>query len=565
MRRNGRASWIRRVTAAAAALLALGGLAAHGHGTDPVEIPEGEPDFVSDAHCHDGFAAGFPCRHVDLSAWLPLAHFGLGPGNDLWGWTDPEHAHEFALLGLRRGLAFVDVSDPVRPVYLGHLPPATGASTWRDAKVYGGFAFVVSEAAGHGLQIFDLGQLEQVTDPPRVFTASARYTGFGSAHNVGIDEGTGFAYAVGTRTCAGGLHMVDVREPLNPLFAGCYAGDGYTHDTQCVVYAGPDLEHRGREICFNSNEDTLTIVDVSDKAAPLLLARAPYASAGYSHQGWLTEDHGHFLLGDELDELIFRHRSRTYVWDLSDLDAPVLAGSYIGLPRAIDHNLYVRGDHAFEANYRSGLRVLRLGDLTLPELAEVAFFDTYPADNAPRFSGAWSVYPFFESGTVIVSDINRGLFVLQPDLDAVPRCDDGLDNDGDGLVDHGEDPGCAGPDGADELPRNDVLIEIRPGDGSHLIKPFSRGVVAVAVLGDDGFDVDRVDGSTLSFGPTAAPIAHRNGPHGADVNGDGFADLFSHHRTEETGIESGDVRACLAWLALDGTPYESCGAIQTVR
>ena len=59
----------------------------------------------------------------------------------------------------RPGAAFVDVTDPTHPVYLGNLPTQTGNSLWRDIKVYRNYAFIVSEASGHGMQVFDLTQL----------------------------------------------------------------------------------------------------------------------------------------------------------------------------------------------------------------------------------------------------------------------------------------------------------------------------------------------------------------------------------------------------------------------
>ncbi|MEN8184687.1 MAG: hypothetical protein ABFS46_19375, partial [Myxococcota bacterium] len=107
------------------------------------------------------------------------------------------------------------------------------------------------------------------------------------------------------------------------------------------------------------------------------------------------------------------------------------------------HNHYVQGDHLFQANYRGGVRVLRLGHLAAAELAEIAFFDTWPDDDAAAFSGVWSVYPYFSSGTLAASDITAGLFLLHPHLEDVPECADGIDNDWDGLVDASADPGCA--------------------------------------------------------------------------------------------------------------------------
>ena len=204
---------------------------------------------------------------------------------------------------------------------------------------------------------------------------------------------------------------MDVRTPNNPLFAGCH-DTVRTHDTQCVVYRGPDAEHSDRQICFSSNENHFEVVDVTDKSAPMTLSSSRYSQLVYVHQGWLTEDHRFFLLGDELDESNFRLSTRTHVFDVSDLDAPSHLFVHDLGTRAIDHNLYVLGNRVYAANYTSGLRVLELGDLANREIEEIAFFDTYPSNDNTAFQGAWSVYPYLPSGTLIVSDINKGLFVL---------------------------------------------------------------------------------------------------------------------------------------------------------
>lgn len=366
--------------------------------------------------CVGGTAAGYPCSNIDLLAFMPLATIGGGEGNDIWGWTDPLTGKEYALMGRSNGTAFVDITDPVNPVYLGNLPTHTSSTIWRDIKVYNNYAFIVSEAGGHGMQVFDLTRLRNVPTPPVTFTEDGHYPGFGNAHNLVINEDSGFAYGVGTGTCSGGLHMVNIQNPTSPTNAGCFSSDGYTHDAQCVNYIGPDTAYQGHEICFNSNEDTVTIVDVTNKSAPVQLAREGYAGSAYTHQGWVTEDHEYWLVDDELDEQNFGHNTRTYIWNIADLNAPVLIGYYTAAVGSIDHNLYVVGRHTFEANYRSGLRILDITNIGSGNLSEVGYFDIYPANNSPNFNGAWSVYPFFESGVIVVSGIEQGLFILDPTL-----------------------------------------------------------------------------------------------------------------------------------------------------
>lgn len=379
-------------------------------------------------NCVGGSAGGFSCSNVDLLAFLPLSTFGSTDANDIWGWTDPLDGTEYALIGLNDGTGFVDISDPENPLYLGKLPTHTTNSDWRDVKVYANHAFIVSEASGHGMQVFDLTQLRNVTNPPMTFTETAHYGMVTKVHNIAINEDTGFAYTVGNNGgqpgtdgsgCSWGLHMINIQNPSEPTFAGCFnssvprrfgSGNGYTHDVQCVVYQGPDIEHQGREICLGADESGIAITDITDKAAPVELSTATYPGVGYAHQGWLTEDHVYFYQNDELDS----GNTRTLIWDVGDLDDPMQVAVYDAVLESIDHNLYIVGDLLYEANYTTGLRILDISDRENP--VEVAFFDTHIPDDDATFDGAWSNYPYFESGVVVVSSIGEGLFILEPQL-----------------------------------------------------------------------------------------------------------------------------------------------------
>lgn len=366
--------------------------------------------------CENGLAGAYPCNGYDLLGRLSLNALNASSGNDIWGWTDISSSREFALVGLNNGTAFVEITDTENLVYLGKLPTATTSSSWRDIKVYADFAFVGAEAGGHGMQVFDLKKLLSVSNPPVTFSADTRYTGFGNSHNIVINEATGFAYAVGTDrgdAYNGGAHFIDIQDPLNPSAAGGYGDNGYSHDAQVVLYNGPDVDHAGSEIFIGANENSMVIVDVTDKQNPAQVATIQYANTGYTHQGWFTEDQRYFILGDELDEINFGFNSRTLVFDLLDLDAPVLLTTYLGSTAAIDHNGYVKGNTYYLSNYTAGMRVLDISGIESGTIAEVGYFDSYPSSNSASFNGVWSVYPYFDSGKIIINDINSGFFVIE--------------------------------------------------------------------------------------------------------------------------------------------------------
>ncbi|MDE2678109.1 MAG: choice-of-anchor B family protein [Gemmatimonadota bacterium] len=374
--------------------------------------------------CVESDAAGYECDNVNIISFLPIKDLAGGRGarvNDLWGWTDPETGREIAIVGRSDGTAFVDLTDPHNPILLGNLPktPGSRSAIWRDMKVFADHAYIVADGAGeHGVQVFDLRRLRDVSGEPVTFEPDFHYDGIASAHNIVINPETPFAYVVGAsgggETCGGGLHMLDLSEPASPVFAGCFAdtntgrrGTGYSHDAQCVVYHGPDEEYRGREICLGSNENALSIADVTDKDNPVAISFETYPDAVYAHQGWLTDDHRFFYMNDEGDEPQGRvEGTRTLIWDLEDLDEPILAAQYIAETPDTDHNLYILGNLMYQSNYGAGLRILDITEPTNP--VEIAFFD-----NSPYGGASWSNYPYFKSGVVVMTSTGDGLFIVR--------------------------------------------------------------------------------------------------------------------------------------------------------
>ena len=389
--------------------------------SEPTQNIDDDKIIEGKSYCENGFAGIYPCNGYDLLSRIPLEYFESVEGNDSWGWTDSFDGKEYALMGLDDGTAFVDISDPEVPLYLGKLPSATVNSSWRDIKVYEDYAFIVSEAPGHGLQVFDLSKLRSVKTQ-QTFDSDLNFNEFGNAHNIAINKESGFAYVLGSKLFDGGPAFIDINSPLNPSIVGGYSFSSYTHDAQVVKYHGPDTRFKEKEILFGSNSiggenNQLIILDVTDKKKPELISSIEYSNAGYTHQGWISDDHKYFFLGDELDELKIGHRTKTRVFDIQNLENPIIHNTYYGQTASIDHNLYVKGSKIYMANYTSGMRVVDFNNISDNDFREEGYFDTYPSDNSTNFFGAWNVYPFFSSGVILISDINYGLFIVKSSND----------------------------------------------------------------------------------------------------------------------------------------------------
>lgn len=497
--------------------------------------------------CDNGQAAGYACSNVDLISMMERSQLTVDPVqtdpfgnvippdfemNDIWGWKHAETGRSFLLVGRTDGAAFVEVTDPYNPVFVGDLLSnyvRTNGSRnviWRDMKVYRNHAYIVADGApGHGMQVFDLTQLLSVGQNPVRFTANKVYTGVGSVHNIVINEASGYAFAVGTgsggNTCGSGFHMISLSDPANPVFAGCYShagtsrnGGGYTHDAHCVNYAGPDEAYQGHEICIGSNEQSVLIGDVTDKSNPRTVSIGRYPATAYTHQGWLSEDHRFYFQGDELDELQNTvSGTRTLVWDLEDLDDPQMIAEYVAPRKTIDHNMYVRGNLLFQSQYVDGLRIV---DISQPgALNEVGFFDTHPGDLSV-WDGSWSNYPFLDDNMVAASSSVDGLFILQPASSLV-----------------------SGIEQAEALPEQVSLFSVYPNPlqdiGQLEVSVTTTGMVRIEIVDLLGRTVNRPFEGTLQAG-----AIHRQAISAGDlapgvylvrINGNGFS---ATHRVLKT-------------------------------
>jgi choice-of-anchor B domain-containing protein len=346
----------------------------------------------------------FTSNGVQLMSWLTLHELGgADNANSLWGYTSPA-GREYAMLGLSNGTAFVEITNPGAPVIVSFQ--AGPNSLWRDVRKYQQYAYAVSEGGG-GIQVFDLTQIDAgvVTLVGNVTTGGELAT-----HTVCVDEDSGFLYRAGGGS--NGLRIYSLANPANPTYVASW-GTRYVHEVSVFKYtSGPYANRQIAIACSGYNGGNtatgIDFIDVTNKSNLVVLDNLQYSNARYSHQAWPSADMRYLYLNDEKDE-VNGQPTLTKVFDIQNLSNPIERPGFTNGNPAIGHNLYVKGDRMYQANYRSGLRVIDISTPLAP--SEVAWFDTFPEDDLPAFNGLWNVYPYFPSGLIIGSDIERGLFV----------------------------------------------------------------------------------------------------------------------------------------------------------
>ncbi len=389
------------------------------------------------AACVDGQAAGFECNNISLLAHLPLSSLptNSSSANDIWGHVDLNTMREYAIIGLRRGIAVVEVTDPENPVVVGSVNGQS--TTWRDIKVYQyystgeqrwlAYAYAGADSVTEGLTIIDL------TGLPESISLANRTTDDTRAHNVYISNvdyttntaltgRTALLHAAGTNNFGGAWRSFSFKDPINPDAEYSYSSKSssryYTHDASSVLIDDQraerdctDAENGVCNVMLDFNEDELILWDHTLSSKATELGKQTYPNAQYVHSGWWSEDKQYVILHDELDEQRVGINTTVHFFDISDLNAPLLVSSWEGPTRAIDHNGFVRGDRYYMSNYERGVTILDISNPLAPQ--EVGYFDTFGTSNSPSFNGTWGVYPYLPSGIILASDIQGGLYILR--------------------------------------------------------------------------------------------------------------------------------------------------------
>ena len=326
-----------------------------------------------------GVYSSSPAQSQQLQLLAHVNAYSSAGYNDCWGYIAPD-GREYALLGVQTGTSIVDITDPANVNEVDFFTSAT--SLWKDIKTYQHYAYAVTDLSGIGLQIFDLSNL------PNSVTELPTYTGFSTSHNIYIDVENAMLYAQG----GGAVRAISLADPENPVQLSTFGIE--CHD----IYARNNIVYVSEGF-----SGSIGVYDLSTPTNPTFVARINVPSSGYVHNAWLSDD-GNFLMSTE------ETTGKTVkYWDIHNLGNATITDTYLG-GSSLAHNTHIKGDYAYISHYESGLKVVDISDPN--NIFEVGYYDTYPQGESPNFNGAWGAFPFFNSGKVLISDIQSGLYVV---------------------------------------------------------------------------------------------------------------------------------------------------------
>jgi len=316
----------------------------------------------------------------------------------LWGYVAPD-GKEYAILGGALGTSFFNISDSANiyevdffPTTINFTNPDQGV-LWKEMKVYSHYAYVVSEADTSGVEIYDLQYLPDTVIYVRKYTAP----GHRSTHSIS-QEGH-YLYLNGSNASFGqGIAVLDLADPVNPVLRGKW-NTRYVHD--CRVF-------RDTIFAMNINDGNVTVIDARNKDSLKTINQWLNLPNPSPHNNALTKDRNYLLSTDEVGAL----PRLLKVWNIQDLSnvTQVTTWQPANITTSIVHNVEIYGDTAVIAHYTAGVRVLNISNPAQP--VEIAWYDTYPANNGNTYTGCWGVYKF-PSGKIAASDMKTGLYVLK--------------------------------------------------------------------------------------------------------------------------------------------------------
>lgn len=322
------------------------------------------------------------------------------PGtSNIWGHVD-SLGNEYALVGANNQLSIVDVTNPSAPVKRFSVPGPNSA--WREIRTWGKYAYVTTEGGG-GLTIVDMRFLPDTIYSKQYLGDGAINNQLNAIHALHVDNGKLYLYGGGLQ--GGRAKMFSLTDPWNPHYLGTVSDD-YVHDGfvrndtlySCQIYDG-----------------VMEIIDARNPAAPVIIA-SQVTPKQFTHNSWMSTNGKVMYTTDEVTD------SWVAAYDISDLQNIKELDRYKhNNSGSIGHNTYVLNDSSitgfktdflWTSYYTDGITVV---DASRPDnLVEVGYFDSSPNYSGDGFHGAWGVYPYLPSGNILISDIERGMLVVEP-------------------------------------------------------------------------------------------------------------------------------------------------------
>ncbi|MCU0360651.1 MAG: choice-of-anchor B family protein [Bacteroidia bacterium] len=356
-------------------------------------------------------AQTYDSQNIQLLAHLDPNNNLAGIGVDArkysgcWGWYQASKNKEYAIIGASHGTYFIDVSNPTSPTVSAFVPGKTNC-TWREMKTYQNYCYIVSDDfSPNRFQIVDMSTL-----PDSVSIVHDGTTYFERGHTIWIDQNKMY---IGGHTDNSGLSpmaIYSLATPTAPVLLKKLEEDipnsiiNYVHDMYVrndTVYASSAFQ--GLYVLkYNSVLDSLTILG----------SYVNYATQGYNHSSFLTQNGKHLVFCDEVPEAM--PIRLVNVENFSNIQ-PVK--TFKPADGTTPHNPYVIGnDFAVVSCYQDGLYIYNISTPSVVSLS--GFFDTYPQggfqqnDYTGTYRGNWGAYPYLPSGIIIANDMQNGVFIL---------------------------------------------------------------------------------------------------------------------------------------------------------
>ena len=304
-----------------------------------------------------------------------------------WGYTAP-NGREYAIIGHYAGTSFYDITDAPTIVECGMVPGPGSFYNYREMKTYSHYAYIVTEGTGTGVTIVDLQYLPDSVH----FVKNYTYSGYTRTHTIS-QEGRYLYLNGGNNSPNGGVTVLDVIDPENPVKLGSWT-TRYVHD----CYVRNDTIYAA---CISSGY--LSILDATDKNNITLITEFTYPSA-VTHNAWTSSNGDYMVVTNEGGS------NHAFIWDIRNFNNITQVYEFIPYENSMVHNAYFKGDSLYMAHYRAGGIVYDVSNINAP--VEVGHYDTYPGSGT-AYQGAWNIYPYFESGKIIISDIATGLYVVK--------------------------------------------------------------------------------------------------------------------------------------------------------